>query len=731
MTRIWLFLCVECMAAASLFSQTEIPQDTLWQQQLQPVQIEAPFPRGTVVPLEDIQGTYIFSGKKSEVISLKSADVDITNKTARQVFARIPGLFVYDMDGAGNQINISTRGLDPHRGWEFNIRKDGIITNSDMYGYPASHYSMPLESVDRIELVRGSGSLQYGAQFGGMLNYVSKAGSHETPLSYEGIHTVGSWGLVSTFNSLGGKKGKIQYYIYDARRKRNGYRDEERSEYEAQGATLIYTPDKHHSIRLEWVRSRYLYKLPGPLSDSMFMQNPRQATRSRNYYSPDIHVPSVVWKWEINPSTSLQVTTSAVLGSRSSVLFDRPVTIQDAPDPATGVFANRQVDIDQYNSYTSEWRILHKYKWGRTTHHIAAGAQVMHNTLYRRQRGVGTAGTDFDLSLSEPGWGRDLSFVTRNLAAFAENHWSVWKGLSAFAGVRIESGETSMRGTVRNVPDNLLPERLAHRYPLFGGGVKYAWKRQEIYSNVSQAYRPLLFKDLVPVSTFERVDPEISDARGYNAELGFRGSWKFMKWDLSGFLLQYDDRFGTLAQEDGDGNFTVLRTNTGDTRTAGVEWYVQANWDINPQWVLSFFNASAIMRARYVRGELLKGLENIPLKGNTIEGVPEAISRSGIQLNGGRFSVSILYSYTASSFADPFNTALPNSTASVGQVPAYGIWDVNARVKLARFLELRVNINNVLDRAYFTRRPLLYPGPGVWPSDGRNISVTLIAQMRQ
>ena len=84
-------------------------------------------------------------------------------KSGRQVFAKLPGVFVYDMDGAGNQINIASRGLDPHRGWEFNIRKDGIITNSDMYGYPASHYSMPLESIDRIELVRGTGSLQYGA----------------------------------------------------------------------------------------------------------------------------------------------------------------------------------------------------------------------------------------------------------------------------------------------------------------------------------------------------------------------------------------------------------------------------------------------------------------------------------------------------------------------------------------------------------------------------------------
>ena len=111
----------------------------------------------------------------------------------------MPGVFVYDMDGSGNQINIATRGLDPHRGWEFNNRKDGIITNSDMYGYPASHYSMPFESIDRIELVRGTGSLQYGAQFGGMLNYVSKQGDTTKPFSFESINTVGSYNLTKHF----------------------------------------------------------------------------------------------------------------------------------------------------------------------------------------------------------------------------------------------------------------------------------------------------------------------------------------------------------------------------------------------------------------------------------------------------------------------------------------------------------------------------------------------------
>src|SRR5688572_31304460 len=64
--------------------------------------------------LPDISGTRIWSGKKNEVLNVTNLDANIAEKTARQVFAKVPGVFVYDMDGTGNQINIATRGLDPH-----------------------------------------------------------------------------------------------------------------------------------------------------------------------------------------------------------------------------------------------------------------------------------------------------------------------------------------------------------------------------------------------------------------------------------------------------------------------------------------------------------------------------------------------------------------------------------------------------------------------------------------
>ena len=419
-----------------IFGQND--KDTIKSYILEPVILDAIRINQDIQRLEPIQGTYIYSGKKTEVIDLTQKNVALTEKYGRQIFAKIPGVFVYDMDGTGNQMNISTRGLDPHRGWEFNIRKDGIVTNSDMYGYPASHYNIPMEAVDRIEMVRGTGSLQYGAQFGGMLNYISKKPNNQKILNLESINTVGSYGLVSTYNNISGGKGKIRYSAWANKKWITGYRDNSDAAYNAEAISLYYDASKNLNFKLEWTHSNYVTHLAGPLTDSMFAIDPKMSTRARNYYNPNIHVPSFVMDWKLNLKTQLKFTSSAVIGSRNSVLFDKPATTPDNIVPTTLQYNNRQVDIDHFNSYTNELRLLHSYKMMHQSSTFTIGVQFMNNNLHRQQQGKGTTGNDFDLSLVTPGWGRDLHYKTNNTAAFVENRWMFTKKFSVNAGARME-----------------------------------------------------------------------------------------------------------------------------------------------------------------------------------------------------------------------------------------------------------------------------------------------------
>ena len=676
--------------------------------------------------LEPVQGTYIHAGKKNEVIDVLSLNASIAEKTGRQLFAKVPGVFVYDMDGAGNQINIAARGLDPHRGWEFNLRKDGVITNSDMYGYPASHYSMPMESIERINLVRGTGSLQYGAQFGGMLNYVGKQAPRNRPVAFETINTLGSYGLRATYNALGGTVGKFSYYAYLNRRVSDGYRDNASSESDAAQVTLGWAVSDNLSLKAEWARSNYLYRLPGPLSDAMFSANPRQSTRQRSYFNPDINIPSVSGDLKLGEHTQVRWVTSAVLGDRNSVLFDRPVSVVDAVNPLTGQPANRQVDLDHFHSYTTELRVLHQYKVGERSGSLLVGGQWMNNDLHRQQLGRGTTGYDFDLSLVTPGWGRDLHFKTRNAAYFVENNFKILPHLSVNAGARTESGGSRMSGVVTYLPGDVIPNRIEHNYTLFGAGLEYdLGGHQNVYTGWSQAYRPVIFKDIIPAATYDRADQNLKDAKGYNLEAGYRGDWKNLRWDVSLFHVQYDNRLGKLSLNDTAGNLYIYQTNIGDSSSRGAEVFVEARLPLPPQFNLSVFTSTSYLVARYGQARIAVGTANYDVTGNDVESAPRWTSRNGATLRWKRTSFTLLYSYVGRTFADALNTVTPSATGSVGLVPSYGLLDLGVSFRARDNLTIKINANNVTDRQYFTKRPLFYPGPGVWPSDGRSFNVSV------
>lgn len=681
------------------------------------------------------QGTYMLGGKKNEVINVQNMNVNIAEKTPRQIFSKVPGVFVYDMDGSGNQTNISTRGLDPHRGWEYNIRKNGIITNSDMYGYPASHYSMPMEAVERIELVRGTGSLQFGAQFGGMLNYVSKSPDTLRAITFESVNSVGSFNMLSTYNAVNGTIGKFQYYAYFNKRVSDGYRNNSHTDFDAQSVTLIYNASENIRLKAELSRSNYIYQTPGPLTDSMFRANPKQSTRARNYFNPEIYVPSLSLDWKIGDRTNLSWVVSAVLGARNSVQFDKLATVPDVINPATLMYAPRQVDIDHFNSYTSELRLLHQYSLGNVKSIVVGGVQLVNNDLHRQQLGKGTTGTDFDLALTDPTWGRDLHLKTKNIAFFIENSFQVTEQLTITPGMRMEIGKSDMTGVITSYDPGNLPNTIKHDFPLFGLNANYEMKNgQRFYAGWSQAYRPVIFKDIIPSSVYEVVDKNMKDAFGYNAELGYRGSYQGLRWDVGVFRLRYNNRLGSLEETNPDNGTTyILRTNIGNSITNGAEIFAEYNFKIHGRIGISFFTSTALFDGHYTDAEVKSGKnpggssqsENINISGNKLESVPTVITRNGITFRLHAVSITALYSYTSETYADALNTKTPSKTGAIGIVPSYSIVDINASVRISSQLMLRVNVNNIGDKQYFTKRPQFYPGPGVWSSDGRSINCSV------
>jgi Fe(3+) dicitrate transport protein len=107
--------------------------------------IQAPY-------LPPVQGTRIFSGKKTSVLDLDEFP-RITNNNYRQALAKTPGLYV--SEETSPLVSIGYRGLDPHRVQFTQVLRDGIPIHADQFGYPEAYYTPPLDTVDRIEFFRG------------------------------------------------------------------------------------------------------------------------------------------------------------------------------------------------------------------------------------------------------------------------------------------------------------------------------------------------------------------------------------------------------------------------------------------------------------------------------------------------------------------------------------------------------------------------------------------------
>ena len=105
--------------------------------------------------------------------------INSSTNNAREGYSRISGANIWESDNYGIQLGIGVRGLSPNRSANFNVRQNGYDISADAIGYPESYYTPAFAALDRIEIIRGAASLQFGPQFGGMMNFRFKKGAKD------------------------------------------------------------------------------------------------------------------------------------------------------------------------------------------------------------------------------------------------------------------------------------------------------------------------------------------------------------------------------------------------------------------------------------------------------------------------------------------------------------------------------------------------------------------------
>ncbi len=681
--------------------------------------------------LRGVEGVAIYAAKKSEVIYLDQISANLATNNAREVYRGVAGLNVWENDGAGLQLAIGARGLDPNRTSNFNTRQNGFDISADALGYPESYYTPPAQALQKIEVVRGAASLQYGTQFGGLLNFKLKEGNPDKELEILSEQTAGSFGLFNSFNSLSGTKGNSSYYTFYQYKRGDGWRPN--SGFEQHTAYLDFHQQVTDQFRvgIEVTHMNYLAQQAGGLMDFEFRQDARQSKRERNWFKVNWNLAALHLDYEFSERTKLNIRNFLLYAERDALGELGPI---NRPDP----LRERDLIVGGYQNWGSEARLLHQYQLGGQLSSLVVGGRYYQGFTTNQQGDASADNTpDFEFLNPENLEQSSYEFPSRNVALFAENLMHFGERWSVTPGVRIEYIRTSSDGfykeRVFSGGEVIFEQQFEDQrenvrsFPLFGLGVGYRVNPNiEAYGNLSQNYRAINFSDLAVVNPNLIIDSLLQDEEGYNADLGLRGTLLngLLRFDASAFYLRYNNRIGLTEISVPDPivieRLTTLRTNIGDARVYGLELYAEADiWKIwkGAEQELSirpYLNFS-LLNGRYLSG-------GSTFIGKEVELIPPMTIKTGVSASYNGLHANFLYTSVQEHFTDATNAVFV-SNATRGLIPTYQVLDASISYEFRSRYRLQVGINNLADARYFTRRATGYPGPGIIPAEARSFYV--------
>ena len=682
--------------------------------------------------LKDVEGTAIYAGKKSEVILVDQSMANLASNNARQIYNQISGLNIYQNDDAGIQLHIGGRGLDPNRTSNFNTRQNEYDISADVLGYPESYYTPPSEAIKEIQIVRGAASLQYGTQFGGLINFIMKEPSNKK-IELITRNTVGSNKLYTNFTSLGGKAKKLSYYSYYNYKIGEGFR--ENSDYISNNfyIHLGYDISKKTILTGEVSYLKYLAHQAGGLSDNMFRINPLQSNRSRNWFGLDWLLFNLKIKHKLNDKSNLSLSFFGLDAERNSIGFR--TNRVDQIDPYT----ERDLIKGNFNNHGIEIKLLNNYNFlNKKNVFVIGGRYYRSKSTSKQGPGSDLEDADFNFYLNKfPNYTNQSDYIypNKNFAFFGENIIYISEKFSLTPGVRYENILTKSIGSFKQINldaagnviynnTNYENKESKRSFILLGLGLSLkTLKSLEIYSNISQNYRSVTFADISIVNPAFAINPEISDERGFTLDLGLRGDIKdLISLDFTLFNLLYKDRIGFTQKEFKDGSVKSERGNIGDAIIYGIESNI--DFDINNLLIkndnmsLNYFINTALIDSEYTRSD-----QN-GVVGKKVEFVPNINLKTGIKYGFENFIFNVQYSYISNQYTDSSNAEEGNISGIIGEIPAYSLFDFSFSY-LYKNLRLETGINNMANTLYFTRRATGYPGPGIIPSPPRNTYLTL------
>ena len=245
--------------------------------------------------------------------------------------------------------------------------------------------------------------------------------------------------MFNSFNRIGGKKGKRQYFLSHQFKIGDSWRPNGSFELQNIYASVYYKLKENSHVGLEYTKYFYDAQQPGGLTDILFNQDASQSIRERNWFSIDWNI-AINFDYVFNNDDKLNSRFFTLSASRKSVGFLGLISRTDPLD-------ERDLIIGNYLNVGNETRWMQKYSFGNIMGTFLLGGRFYTGETRSRQ-GLGDSGYDANYAFISPNdlEGSDYFFPSFNTSFFIENYLSINDKWSITPGLRYEHIYTGSQG---------------------------------------------------------------------------------------------------------------------------------------------------------------------------------------------------------------------------------------------------------------------------------------------
>jgi iron complex outermembrane receptor protein len=452
------------------------------------------------------------------------------SSTLQDALSFQPGVYVQEAYAGPNDLRLSIRGSGVSKGtfgiWGVYVLQDGLPwTFADGAAFGLS--SIDLLSMQYAEVYRGANALAYGsATLGGAINFVSQTGYSAPP--FVSRFEAGSFGYLRGQLAGGTVEGPGDVYGSLSEFFESGFRDHSEANSIRLNTNLGYriSEDAENRIYYSYINQRQY--LPGPLTLAQTESDPEQANQ--------------VWQrmdlrrfWDHN-----RVADLASFRPDPDTLFRVGLYWQNSQlwHPIfTFIHAS-------YNDFGAMLQAQGRTElWGYADHFVAG---LLPQGEYRGE-------TDFAMAFGRPDQGplQANSFsVAANVPLYGENRFYLLDSLALITGLQLGWAYRSNEAfTFLPSPPSTFRGSASSSRDYYGVNPKVGvlWEFEPgdfLYGNFNRSFEPPSFTDLVPAAALlppgEALFP-LSAQRASTVEVGTRGSWDWLRWDVAFYHSWVDD----------------------------------------------------------------------------------------------------------------------------------------------------------------------------------------------